>query len=96
MTQELRRQHDGLTAASELIDRRRRFTEAVLAGVSPGVIGVDAAGLVTIANPSIERTLGLKADAINGKPLVQAVPELQASFRREGRAACAPSSSRSS
>ena len=50
----------------------------MLAGVSPGVIGVDAAGLVTIANPSIERTLGLKADAIIGKPLVQAVPELQA------------------
>ena len=32
MTSELRRQHDGLTAASDLIDRRRRFTEAVLAG----------------------------------------------------------------
>ena len=28
MTQELRRQHDGLMAASDLIDRRRRFTEA--------------------------------------------------------------------
>ena len=36
MTAELRQQHDGLTAASDLIDRRRRFTEAVLAGVSPG------------------------------------------------------------
>ena len=36
MTSELRRQHDGLTAASDLIDRRRRFTEAVLSGVSAG------------------------------------------------------------
>ena len=32
MTSELRRQHDSLTAASDLIDRRRRFTEAVLSG----------------------------------------------------------------
>ena len=51
MTQELRRQHAGLIAASDLIDTRRRFTEAVLSGVSPGVIGLDAAGFVTIANP---------------------------------------------
>ncbi|MET3692293.1 two-component system nitrogen regulation sensor histidine kinase NtrY [Methylobacterium goesingense] len=80
MTQELRRQHDGLTAASDLIDRRRRFTEAVLSGVSPGVMGVDSAGLVTIANPSVERTLGLSAEAIVGKPLTQVVPELEALF----------------
>ena len=86
MTQELRRQHDGLTAASDLIDRRRRFTEAVLSGVSPGVMGVDAAGLVTIANPSVERTLGLSAEAIVGKPLTQVVPELQALFPEGGEA----------
>ncbi len=36
MTQELRRQHTGLIAANDLIDTRRRFTEAVLSGVSPG------------------------------------------------------------
>ncbi len=80
MTQELRRQHDGLMAASDLIDRRRRFTEAVLSGVSPGVIGVDAAGLVTIANPSVERTLGVRAEDIVGQPLTQVVPELQNLF----------------
>ncbi|KQT07491.1 PAS domain-containing sensor histidine kinase [Methylobacterium sp. Leaf399] len=87
MTQELRRQHDGLTAASDLIDRRRRFTEAVLSGVSPGVIGVDAAGLVTIANPAVERTLGIGAEEIVGRPLTQVVPELQALFPEgsEGR-----------
>ncbi|MGU3540875.1 ATP-binding protein [Methylobacterium sp. A54F] len=76
MTQELRRQHAGLTAASDLIDRRRRFTEAVLSGVSPGVIGVDAGGLVTIANPATERMLGLSTEALIGTQLTQAVPEL--------------------
>ena len=44
MTSELRHQHDSLTAASDLMDRRRRFTEAVLSGVSAGVIGVNAEG----------------------------------------------------
>ncbi|GJD58452.1 Alginate biosynthesis sensor protein KinB [Methylobacterium dankookense] len=76
MTQELRRQHDGLTAASELIDRRRRFTEAVLSGVSPGVIGIDAGGFVTIANPAAERMLDLAGTALIGQPLGQAAPEL--------------------
>jgi two-component system, NtrC family, nitrogen regulation sensor histidine kinase NtrY len=76
MTQELRRQHDGLTAANDLIDSRRRFTEAVLSGVSPGVIGIDAGGLVTIANPAAERMLDLAGEALAGQRLAQAVPEL--------------------
>ena len=41
---ELRQQHDRLTAARDLIDRRRRFTEAVLSGVSAGVISMDGKG----------------------------------------------------
>lgn len=76
MTQELRRQHAGLMAANDLIDARRRFTEAVLSGVSPGVIGLDAAGFVTIANPAAERMLDLGSDRLVGQPLGQAVPEL--------------------
>ena len=76
MTQELRRQHDGLKEANDLIDTRRRFTEAVLSGVSPGVIGVDFRGVITIANPSAERTLGLSEAELVGTPLTQAVPEL--------------------
>ncbi|WP_370693937.1 ATP-binding protein [Methylobacterium sp. NEAU K] len=76
MTQELRRQHAGLIAANDLIDTRRRFTEAVLSGVSPGVIGLDAAGFVTIANPAAERMLDLESDALVGQSLARAVPEL--------------------
>ena len=86
MTRELRRQHDGLTAANELIDTRRRFTEAVLSGVSPGVIGVDAAGIITIANPGAVTTLGLGAQDLIGVPLTRAVPELAPLFPEgEGR-----------
>ncbi|MGP9822240.1 sensor histidine kinase [Salinarimonas sp. NSM] len=78
MTSELRRQHDGLTAASHVIDQRRRFTEAVLSGVSAGVIGLDAHGVVTIMNPSAERLFGVGEADVVGRPAAQALPELAA------------------
>src|SRR5216683_5658618 len=52
MTQELRTQRDELVNASELIDSRRRFIEAVLSSASAGIIGVDASGSVGILNRS--------------------------------------------
>lgn len=76
MTSELRRQHDGLTTASELMDRRRRFTEAVLAGVSAGVIGVNARALITIVNPSTEALLGTSREDLLGKPIAMVLPEV--------------------
>ena len=48
MTQELRTQRDDIVRARDLIDSRRRFTEAVLAGASAGVIGVDAESCINI------------------------------------------------
>jgi two-component system nitrogen regulation sensor histidine kinase NtrY len=78
MTSELRRQHDGLTAASDLIDRRRRFTEAVLAGVSAGVIGIDANRTVTLVNPSTEALLGADREALLGRPVAAVLPEVAA------------------
>jgi len=76
MTSELRHQHDGLTAASELIDRRRRFTEAVLGGVSAGVISIDAQGRITIVNPSTEALLSASAEELLGRPLTEVLPEV--------------------
>ena len=76
MTSELRYQHDGLTAASEVIDRRRRFTEAVLAGVSAGVIGIDADDRITIVNPSTEALLASSRDDLLGQTIAQVLPEV--------------------
>lgn len=76
MTSELRHQHDGLTAASDLIDRRRRFTEAVLAGVSAGVIGIDAHGVITIVNPSTEALLSASMDELLGRSITMVLPEV--------------------
>jgi two-component system, NtrC family, nitrogen regulation sensor histidine kinase NtrY len=76
MTQELRTQRNDLVRARDLIDSRRRFTEAVLAGASAGVIGVDADGRVSILNRSAERLIDHpEADAL-GKPLADVAPEL--------------------
>ncbi len=76
MTQELRTQRDDIVRARDLIDRRRRFTEAVLAGASAGVIGVDAEGRVSILNRSAERLIDHSEAEVLGLPLAEVVPEL--------------------
>jgi two-component system nitrogen regulation sensor histidine kinase NtrY len=76
MTQELRTQRDDIVRARDLIDSRRRFTEAVLAGASAGVIGVDAEGRVSILNRSAERLIGASEADTLGRPLADVVPEL--------------------
>ena len=76
MTQELRTQHDDIMRARDVIDSRRRFTEAVLAGASAGVIGVDGHGQVSILNRSAERLVGLSEAEALGRPLTEVFPEL--------------------
>jgi two-component system nitrogen regulation sensor histidine kinase NtrY len=76
MTQELRTQRDDIVRARDLIDSRRRFTEAVLAGASAGVIGVDADSCISILNRSAEKLIGRSEVEALGKPLIEIVPEL--------------------
>jgi two-component system, NtrC family, nitrogen regulation sensor histidine kinase NtrY len=76
MTQELRTQRDDIVRARDVIDSRRRFTEAVLAGASAGVIGVDAEGRISIVNRSAERLIGTNPDDALGRKLTEVVPEL--------------------
>jgi two-component system nitrogen regulation sensor histidine kinase NtrY len=76
MTQELRTQHEDIVRARDLIDSRRRFTEAVLAGASAGVIGVNASGHISILNRSAERLMGRSESEVLGLPFAQVAPEL--------------------
>src|ERR1700728_4282059 len=76
MTQELRTQRDELVNASELIDSRRRFIEAVLSSASAGIIGVDASGSVGILNRSAEKLIGHAESETLGHPLSDVLPEL--------------------
>jgi len=75
MTHELRTQHEDIVRARDLIDSRRRFTEAVLSGASAGVIGVTADGRITILNRSAERLIGRAESEALGRPLREIAPE---------------------
>ncbi len=77
MTHELRSQRDDIVRARDQIDARRRFTEAVLAGVGAGVIGLNPEGRITIVNRSAERLTGRMEDDLIGKDAVQTIPELK-------------------
>jgi len=76
MTSQLQTQQRDLLSANEQLDDRRRFTEAVLSGVSAGVIGLDAGGRVTLPNRSACALLGCRPEDLLGKPLAVAVPEM--------------------
>jgi len=76
MTGQLQSQRNELMEANQQLDRRRRFTETVLSGVSAGVIGLDAKGRVDLVNRSCLALLGRTRDELIGQPLVASVPEM--------------------
>jgi two-component system nitrogen regulation sensor histidine kinase NtrY len=80
MTQELRTQRDDIVRARDVIDQRRRFTEAVLAGASAGVIGVDGEGRISILNRSAEKLVDRLESDVIGHPLSEILPELKEIF----------------
>jgi two-component system nitrogen regulation sensor histidine kinase NtrY len=81
MTAELRAQNADLVRARDQIDERRRFSEAVLSGVGAGVIGLNAAGKITILNRSAERLLGVNESQMIGRSAIDAIPEIGALIR---------------
>src|SRR5437588_864957 len=86
MTQELRTQREERESASDCIQLRRRFIEAVLSSASAGIIGVDASGNVGILNRSAEKLIGHAESETLGHPLSDVLPELDDMMKtaREG------------
>ncbi len=78
MASQVKSQRDELLSANEKMDQRRRFTEAVLSGVSAGVIGLDGDGVVTLVNRSVLDALGEKEADLVGRHLGEAIPALSA------------------
>ena len=76
MTNQLQSQRSDLIEANEQLDQRRRFTETVLAGVSAGVIGLDADARVNLPNRSASDLLGRDLERHIGQPLVDIIPEM--------------------
>ncbi len=75
MASELKSQRDELVGANATLDERNCFMEAVLSGVTAGVVGVDTDGTVNLVNRSADTLLGAKEKELTGKKLIEAVPE---------------------
>lgn len=76
MISEIRTQRDEILEAKDEVDDRRRFIEAVLSGVTAAVIGVEDDRHITIVNSSAEEFLGMPADQVIGRKLLDVVPEI--------------------
>ncbi len=76
MVRQLSTQRRDLVSAKDQIDERRRFSEAVLSGVTAGVISVNGDGVIGIINRSAETMFSLDPAAAAGKNLTALVPEI--------------------
>ena len=89
MTNQLQTQRRELIETNRQLDERRRFTEAVLAGVSAGVIDTDADGVIQLVNIHGCDLLGIDADNVVGRMVLEVLPEMDTMFaearRKPGR-----------
>ncbi len=82
MTKQLKAQREELLDAYHKLDQRRRFTEAVLAGASAGVLGLDRNGTITLVNRSALKLLGMHRDELMGRKLSEVLPEYTGAFEK--------------
>jgi two-component system nitrogen regulation sensor histidine kinase NtrY len=80
MTRQLKTQREDLVLEHDISEQRRKFSEAVLSGVSAGVIGLSPEGRITVINRSAEVLLGLNAKDSVGIPLANILPEFMPAF----------------
>ena len=76
-----------LVHANKQLDQRREFTEAVLSGVSSGVIGLTNKGVITLPNTAACSLLGFTKQQLIGSQLVDILPEFSDLFEviRQGK-----------
>lgn len=82
MLDEINRNRQELVEANIQLDKRREFTEAVLAGVSSGVIGIDHEQIITLPNLAALKMLKLQPESAIGKNLAVVVPEFAELLKR--------------
>ena len=85
MTEQIEQQTHELVAANTQLDSRRAFTEAVLAGVTAGVISVDDDHVVRLINSSAEALLKTGGKSPVGQKLADLAPELDRQLAAEER-----------
>ncbi len=89
MTNQLQTQRRELIETNRMLDERRRFTEAVLAGVSAGILNTNPEGVIRLVNTLACDLIGLEPEQIIGRPVLELLPEMESLFeeahRRIGR-----------
>lgn len=86
MTTQLASQRQDLVEANNQLDTRRRFTEAVLSGVSAGVLGLDEQGTIQFPNRRVLELLDIaQSKQIIGKPIIKILPEIYDLFEQAGK-----------
>ncbi|OQW38935.1 MAG: PAS domain-containing sensor histidine kinase [Proteobacteria bacterium SG_bin5] len=86
MTGQLEAQTGALVAANDQLESRRALIEAVMSGVSAGVISIDRDRAVRLINDSAAALLGVRGSAV-GRPLAALSPELDALLGGDAREA---------
>ncbi|MEM9061363.1 MAG: PAS domain-containing sensor histidine kinase [Pseudomonadota bacterium] len=74
MTGQLKGQRNALLAARDETERRRQFIEAVLDGVTAGVIGLDSQGRIDLINDAAAEMLDTDPASCFGEPLSAIAP----------------------
>ena len=75
MTRKLGEQTGALVSANDQLESRSAFIEAVLSGVTAGIISVDEDHRITLVNPSARQMLALP-EVVEGVPLADISAEL--------------------
>ena len=82
MTSQLKTQREALVTANEINDKRRQFTEAVVEGVSAGVVGLDPYGTITLVNARTAEMVGRDEVSLVGERIDEVIPALQPVIER--------------
>jgi two-component system, NtrC family, nitrogen regulation sensor histidine kinase NtrY len=85
MTRNLEEQTGALRTANNQLESRRAFIEAVLSGVTAGVISVDRERRIRIMNSSAEGLLKVSGREAVGRTLAELAPELDRQLDSEER-----------
>lgn len=76
MTTRVEEQTGALVSANTQLESRRAFIEAVVSGVTAGIVSVDRDRRVQLINPSAEALLRTSEQDVIGRPLAELAPEL--------------------
>ncbi|MGE5529478.1 MAG: ATP-binding protein [Patescibacteria group bacterium] len=73
MTERLREYTGSLIGINAQLERLRRYTENILESITPGVLTIDLAGVITTLNSAGEDILGLKSENVAGREIGEAL-----------------------